>query len=377
MVNYRKTQEGERSLETEEALQLTYVPIMQLRVGELIAEDILANTKFPIVAENTKLTYEHLHIFEVFNITEIPVLRAAGEALDIPQEESTITIEKPELIVKRVYAECVVQFKKEFKTWEAGAKVDMTKLRGILLPLIEMVLDDRTIIFDLNEYSDPREYLYHHCIATGLITGVIAQKLGYDRGVTIQLAIGGTLADSGMAKISPNIREKKGALSEMEFNEIRKHPIYSYQMIKDIPVLKQSVKAAVFQHHERLDGSGYPTGERGERIPMEAQIIAVADVFHAMTSERAYRAKQASFKVLEKIKEEEFGKFNLKVTDALLSVISDLSIGSRVLLSNLEKGEVLYINANAPTRPLIKLSRTGEIIDLQSLRHLHIQHILR
>ena len=160
-------------------------------------------------------------------------------------------------------------------------------------------------------------------------------------------------------------------------NEIRKHPIYSYQMIKDIPVLKQSIKAAVFQHHERLDGSGYPTGERGERIPMEAQIIAVADVFHAMTSERAYRAKEASFKVLEKIKEEEFGKFNLKVTDALLSVVSDLSIGSKVLLSNLEHGEVLYINSNAPTRPLIKLSRTGDMIDLQTLRHIHIQHILR
>ena len=364
-------------MDTEETLHLTYVPVMQLRVGEVIAEDILANTKFPIVAENTKLTYEHLHIFDVFNITQVPVLRAIDEMLEITQEEKAITNVKPALIFKRVYAECIVQFKKEFKGWEAGAKVDMTKLRGILLPLIEMVLDDRTIIFDLNEYSDPGEYLYHHCIATGLITGVIAQKLGYDRGVTIQLAIGGALADSGMAKIPSTIRDKKGALNETEFNEIRKHPIYSYQMIKDMPVLKQSVKAAVFQHHERLDGSGYPTGERGERIPMEAQIIAVADVFHAMTSERAYRAKQASFKVLEKIKEEEFGKFNLKVTDALLSVISDLTIGSRVLLSNLENGEVLYINSNAPTRPIIKLSRTGEMIDLQSLRHLHIQHILR
>lgn len=359
-------------------LELTYVSVDQLRVGEIIAEDILANTKFPIVAEHTKLTYEHLHIFDVFNITQIPVLRSPEEELTISQDEPQVVATKqPEIVFKRVYAECIVQFKKEFKGWEAGAKVDITKLRGILLPLIEMALDDRTIIFDLNEYSDPADYLYHHCIATGLITGVIGQKLGYDRGVVIQLAIGGTLADSGMAKIPITIREKRGALSEVEFNEIRKHPIYSYQMIKDIPVLKQSIKAAVFQHHERLDGSGYPTGERGERIPMEAQIIAVADVFHAMTSERAYRAKEASFKVLEKIKEEEFGKFNLKVTDALLSVVSDLSIGSKVLLSNLEHGEVLYINSNAPTRPLIKLSRTGDMIDLQTLRHIHIQHILR
>lgn len=368
------------NVETE--LALTHVPINQLRVGEIIAEDILVNTKYPVVAENTKLTYEHLHIFDVFNITQVPVLRSSDEEVaSLPVAESNeqreVAAPKTEVVFKRVYLESVAQFKKEFQAWEAGAKVDITKLRGILLPIIEMALNDRTIILDLNEYSDPNKYLYHHCIATCLITGVIAQKLGYDRGVTIQLALGGALADSGMAKISPSIRDKKGALTEMEFNEIRKHPIYSYQMIKDIPVLKQAVKAAVFQHHERLDGSGYPTGEKVDKITMEAQIIAVADVFHAMICERAYRAKEPSFKVLEKIKEEEFGKFNLRVTDALLSVVSDLSIGSRVLLSNLEHGEVLYMNSNAPTRPLIKLSRTGEMLDLQNFRHIHIQHILR
>ena len=98
-----------------------------------------------------------------------------------------------------------------------------------------MVLEDRTIIFDLNEYSNPKDYLYHHCVATGLIASVIAQKLGYDRGTTIQVAIGGLLADCGMAKVHPRIRDKKTPLTEQEYDEIYKHPTYSHNMVKDRP----------------------------------------------------------------------------------------------------------------------------------------------
>ncbi|UZM99602.1 hypothetical protein OL548_05175 [Lysinibacillus sp. MHQ-1] len=72
--------------------------------------------------------------------------------------------------------------KRNSKNWEAGSKVDIAKARTIILPLVEMVLEDRTIIFDLNEFSNPKDYLYHHCVATALISSVVAQKLGYDRG---------------------------------------------------------------------------------------------------------------------------------------------------------------------------------------------------
>lgn len=362
-------------------METMHLPIEQLRVGELIAEDIFANTKFPIVTKETTLTYEHLHIFEVFNIKAVHVLRESKETNEVdsaPYIDHAVTESvKTEVVFKKLYDETIHQFKKEFKSWEAGANINISKIRGMMLPIIELALNDKTIILNLNEYSTAKDYLYHHCIATGLITAVLAQKLGYDRGDTIQLAIGGTLADCGMSKVSSTIRNKKGALTENEFNEVRKHPIYTYKMIKDIPVLKPTIKAAVFQHHERLNGTGYPSQDRADKISKESQIIAIADVFHAMTSERMYRAKEPSFKVIEKIKEEEFGKFDITIIEALLSVVSDLTIGSKVVLSNLERGEVLYVQPNAPTRPLIKLQKNGEIIDLQKYRQIHIKKIIR
>ena len=357
-------------------METIHVPISELRVGKVISEDIFANTQYPIIFKNTIISHEHLQVFFAFNISRVSVYKDGTDQQSEVSETDLVALPEAVPTFKRVYDNSVEQFKKEFKNWEAGAKVDIAKARSIILPLVEMVLEDRTIIFDLNEYSNPKDYLYHHCVATALISSVIAQKLGHDRGTTIQVAIGGLLADCGMAKIHPRIRDKKTTLTEKEFDEIYKHPTYSYNMVKDLTILKETMKEAIFQHHERLNGSGYPKAEKIANISMFAQIIAVADVFHAMTCERVYRAKQSSFKVIEMINESEFGKFDIKVVRALIDIVADLPIGTIVELSNLERGEVMFVNKFAPTRPLIKLCLSGEIFDLGKNRTFYISRII-
>lgn len=367
-------------------MEATYVNVNDLRIGKVVAEDIYANTQYPIIYKNTKISHDHIHVLKVFQINKVPILienvkretdkrKVEVDQLDEPQ----VSVEIQEYVAssfENKYQEAVSQFKKEFMNWQAGAKVDITKVRTIILPLVEKTLDDRSIIFDLNSYSNPKDYLYHHCIATGLISAVLVQKLGYDRGITLQMAIAGALADCGMAKVSTKIRDKKGALTQQEFNEIRNHPIYSFNLVKDLPALKEEMKEAIYQHHERLDGSGYTQGIKLNSISLFAQIIAVADTFHAMTSERLYRSKESPFKVVEMIKESEFGKFDIKVVQALIDIVSALPIGTKIELSNLERGEVMYINKFAPTRPLIKLLNTGEIIDLSKIRSFYISRVI-
>ncbi|MGE8037849.1 c-di-GMP phosphodiesterase [Lysinibacillus sp. KCTC 33748] len=357
-------------------METIHVPISELRIGKVISEDIFANTQHPIIFKNTIISHEHFQVFFAFNISRVPVYKEGVETQSEVKETGLVVPTEPIPTFRKIYDNSVEQFKKEFKNWEAGAKVDIAKARKIILPLLEMVLEDRTIIFDLNEYSNPKDYLYHHCVATALISSVIAQKLSYDKGITIQVAIGGLLADCGMAKVHPRIRDKKTTLTEQEFNEIYKHPIYSYSMVKDVTILKDTMKEAIFQHHERLNGSGYPKGEKIANISTFAQIIAVADVFHAMTCERVYRTKQSSFKVIEMINESEFGKFDIKVVRALIDIVADLPIGTIVELSNLEQGEVMFVNKFAPTRPLIKLSQSGEIFDLGKNRTFYISRII-
>ncbi|MEG0431543.1 MAG: HD-GYP domain-containing protein [Anaerovoracaceae bacterium] len=360
-------------------MEAVFMRVEELRLGKIIAEDIFANTQYPIIYKNTKINYEHLRIFEIFNLRKILVYDDRKETLlaEEPITEETTAIALPQYTsFETYYNNAIMQFKKEFGNWQAGAKIDITKVRGMIIPLIEKVLEDRSYIFDLNSYSNAKDYLYHHCIATGLIASIMAKKLGYDRGNIIQIAIAGMLADSGMSKVSPRIRDKQSALTEIEFAEVKKHPYYSYLLVKDLPALKEVMKVAIYQHHERLNGSGYPKGEKMGSITNFAQMIAVADVFHAMTSERLYRLKQSPFKVIEMIKEEEFGKFDVQIVQALVDIVVDLPIGTKIELSNLELGEVMFINKYAPTRPLVRLVKSGDIIDLAAKRNFYISRVI-
>ncbi|WP_113927370.1 HD-GYP domain-containing protein [Bacillus sp. P14.5] len=208
------------------------------------------------------------------------------------------------------------------------------------------------------------------------MSGLMAKRLGMDTGKKIQVTLAGVLADCGMAKIPLSILTKETALTESQFKEIKMHPVYSYKMVKDISLLKPETKLAIFQHHERLDDSGYPTGENKERIHLFSKIIAVADVFHAMTSERIYRSRQLPFQVLEQIKEDHFGKYDIQAVQALIDIITDLSIGTEIRLSNGEEAEVMFLTRENPTRPLIQVKSTGTIMDLAKRRDLFVEEVL-
>ncbi|WP_144513491.1 HD-GYP domain-containing protein [Bacillus sp. FJAT-22090] len=358
----------------------------ELKLGSILAEDILVNTKTPIIRKETKITREHILVLRAFNINKVPVVienvfNRSEEELSKLNDNSVSTFknENKEVIQTsfvKLYNNAVTSFYKEFTSWEAGMKVDIAKLRNIIMPLVESAMTDKKVFSHLNDYSSLDKYVAHHSIAVGIISGAIAKKMGYSSGMINQIATAGLLADVGMSKVDVKVREKKSYLTESDFSEIKKHTIYSLQMVKESPLLKPEMKMAIFQHHERLDGSGYPKGEKMDNITTFSQIIAVADVYHAMTSERVYRAKSSSFKVLEMIKEEEFGKYSLEVVNALISLVGSLPISTSVRLSDDRIGEVVFLHRDSPMRPMIRLTETGQIIDLAARRTVHIESVI-
>jgi HD-GYP domain-containing protein (c-di-GMP phosphodiesterase class II) len=364
-------------------MSATLVKVADLRLGSIVAEDIMANTQYPIVYKDTKITREHLIVFQAFQIPKIPVLTTSF--VEKKEKEITLvpdTVKEDEVVVESMtpfanqYGKSVAEFKAEFFKWQAGSKVDIVKIRTIIHPLIDYVLRDRALIFSLNELSDSKNYIYHHSVALSLISAAIAHKMGLSKGDIIQVASAAALADCGMAKVNKKILEKAGALTELELKEIQEHPFYSAQLVKEIPLLKSDMKIAIYQHHERLDGSGYPLGEKGNSIAVYSHIIAVADVFHAMTCERVYREKESSFKVLEMIRESQFGKFNIEVVHTLFSCLADLPLGTKVELSNFALATIVFVNKDTPTRPVVKLIDTSEIIDLSRNRILYIERLI-
>ena len=116
-------------------------------------------------------------------------------------------------------------------------------------------------------------------------------------------------------------------------------------------------------------------GKRRDDIHIFSRILAVADVYHAMTSERLYRKKQSPFKVMEMIMHDDFGKFDIAIVKVLLASLTNFSIGNRVRLNNGTIAEIIFMDNNSPTRPLVKVINSQEIINLSKIRDLYIEEI--
>ncbi len=356
--------------------------IRDLRPGTTLYEDVYMNTSYPIVRKNTILTDEHIKVLQSFGVREVKIQQriekkedtATKKVLNADELISQLQLEKE--VIEDKYKKTVEAYKKEFSSWRAGTKVDIAKVRSIIIPAVELFTTEKKMLTLLNDVSNSKDYIYHHSVAVGILSAALSKEMGFSVGEILQMGIAGVLADSGMSKIDSSIIEKVAFLTNDEFNEVKKHALYSYQMVKDSPLIRSQMKIAILQHHERLDGSGYPRGDKLEQIPIYSQILAVADVYHAMTSERVYREKESPFKVIEMLTEEEFGKFDILVVQALQNLIGQLTIGTKVKLTNGETGSVIFVHRDAALRPTIKLASDGSVLDLTTNRTIAVERVL-
>ncbi|CAM3198903.1 HD-GYP domain-containing protein [Filibacter tadaridae] len=365
----------------------TYIKVSDLRPGIIISHDVFVNTNYPIVRKDTELSAEHLEVLYAFGVKKVKVEEQVVVKRDELQSSVGEGSVKPTAIlseipafkadIKSQYDNTIQNYKKELTSWRAGIRPDIAKVRSMTMPLVESFIEQKKLLPLLNEFSNSIDYMYHHSIAVGVLAAAISKQMGFPKGQTLQLGLAGVLADCGMVKINTAITEKAAFLTKNEFDEVKKHTIYSLQMVKDSPFLRQEMKLAILQHHERLDGSGYPQGVKLDKVSVLSQIVAVADVYHARTSERVHRSKESPFKVIEMIKEEEFGKFDIKVIHALEQLLGHIAIGMKVRLTNGEEGDVMFVHRDAGLRPMVKKDVDGTVLDLTTNRHLAIEKILK
>lgn len=357
--------------------------VEDLQEGSVLLEDVMSKTPVPLIAKDTTLTGWHIKILKAFLINEVTVAEGSfTEQImeeEVPEENEkykAVTPSSRQTDFFKSYLQSVEEYKREFQKWQAGSGIDIVKVRQITLPLLDKAINNPELLMGLSNYAQKENYFSHHSISTGLLSGVIALQLDYDKGTVVQSALAGTLADCGMAKVTPRILLKETALTAAERKEVDSHPLLGYKLVKDINLVKNEAKLAVFQHHERLDGSGYVNGAKAEKLLPISRTVAVADVFHAMTTDRLYRERRPIFKVLEMFREDFFGQFDLSVVKAITNLFTNLPSGTAVQLSDGQAATILFIKQQHPTRPLVKLQASEAIIDLEKRRDLYIEKVI-
>ena len=160
-----------------------------------------------------------------------------------------------------------------------------------------------------------------HCSRIERLALHTGERLGLSGDQLITLSYAAYLHDVGKVKVPDEILNKPSSLTDEEWKEMRKHPDYGAEMLKEKDFLREAAEI-VRSHHERYDGTGYPRGLRGEEIPIEARIIAVVDAYDAMTSDRPYRPAMSKEEALEELKKNAGTQFDPRVVNAFLLVVS-------------------------------------------------------
>ena len=249
--------------------------------------------------------------------------------------------------------------------------VNIADIRPITTNVLEYSEDYSTnIVKLLNRSCNSDEYLYEHSLNVALLSVLIGTWLKVPKNSLSNLATAGILHDIGKMSIPDKIINKKGHLTTDEFKICKTHALLSYESTKRIPLLSPSVLQAVLFHHERLDGSGYPTHLKKDTIPLFARIIAVADVFDAITSNRCYTNKENPLYALKSIYEESFSKLDPRICTTLIHNISKFYEGQKILLNNDKTAYILKLNMNNYTKPIICLD--NDVVDLSSQNELSI-----
>lgn len=259
-------------------------------------------------------------------------------------------------------------------------------------PHHEVLLDITGDLLDLMR-SEPRQfsqlalmtarredYLPDHAISVAVISMAIAAHMNLSLDLIKEVVLGALLFDVGMLVVPRRIRSSSGVLGEADRQRVQQHPIFSLSMMEQVPGLSPIPRLMGYQHHERLNGRGYPSGTNGPNISDFARIITAADIFAASTNPRAYKTQKLPYGAMEELVHMAHqGFLDPRVVKAMLSAIGLFPVGSYVLLSNNMNAQVVGANAARIDRPLIRPINPGgtvsAMVDLSNPQYNHIKVI--
>lgn len=348
---------------------LIRVDLATFPLGKTLAKDLYSSDGQLLMPKGIMLKDYHLQQLLHRGYEYIFILEDEDDMLN-----TASSAKKEDTRLPEVFSDTVENMRSMMEAVTAGHMVKPTEVHETIDLLLPEVTATNNVMKHLLNLRKKDEYTLQHSVSVGVMSIKIGQAMNLSKEQLRQLGIAGILHDIGKCKIPIEIINKPGPLDEAEFREIQKHPIYGYQIVNEIKLKDPDIATAVLQHHEHQDGKGYPLHTKDKDINLYASIIAVADVFDALTSDRAYRPRMSLLKAVDYIAKGTLGHLEPVVARRLFSYILDISIGETVILNTGEKAKVVLINELDPTRPLVKIGE--RFLDLKKERDVQIQDLL-
>ncbi len=221
-------------------------------------------------------------------------------------------------------------------------------------------VDSALIMQCINGVRDADEYLFTHCSNVAFLNGLIAKWLGRpDEEIALLTAIG-LLHDIGKLQVPTEILNKPGALNLEELEVMKMHPFFGKELLEASGLYAKEILEGVYQHHEKINGTGYPKGIRGDEISIYAKITSISDVYDAMIAKRVYKQEQSPFVVLDTFSKGKASELDYEIVNLFLDKMPKELVDKKALLSNGAIGKIVFVDKNNYAEPIVNVD--GEVI---------------
>jgi HD-GYP domain-containing protein (c-di-GMP phosphodiesterase class II) len=235
------------------------------------------------------------------------------------------------------------------------ARADVVLLDTVMDSMIDSVFRNRDALNWLGHMRRKDDYLYNHSISTSIWALAFGRHLGFDKPFLKVIGIGSMLLDIGKTRLDDELLKRQGQPSRDDWRQLHAHVRYGLEMVQDDPNLDPDVKKMIRTHHERLDGSGYPDGLKGDDIPLVGRIAGIVDCYDAMTSERSYAKAKSTYEAVGELKKLGGVAFPAELIDLFIQAVGVFPTGTLVELNTGEIGVVVAHNRFRRLRPEVML----------------------
>lgn len=321
------------------------VSVTNLKPGMVVGRNIFNADGSMLLSEGILLTDTYIKRLAERDIASIYI---RSEQLDLASME-----EIPEVISEETRVKSIKTMQEVLVKVQLVERVDSSEVRNVAKAIVAEVLKNKDTLLHLNDIRSYDDYTFAHSVHVSVLSVIIGLAMGYNEEALTNLSLGALLHDIGKMLIPKEILNKPGYLTKDEMEIMKLHSEYGFEILRrevDMPLLAAHV---AFQHHEKLDGSGYPRGLSNTDIHEYARIVAVADIYDALTSDRPYSKAIFPHEAYEILRDSANRHLDGEIVGILFKQVAIFPLGSVVLLNTGEIAIVSKVLPDLQFRPVV------------------------
>jgi HD-GYP domain-containing protein (c-di-GMP phosphodiesterase class II) len=339
-------------------MRLVKVPAMSLEPGMFIAEldRPWLETPFALQGFVVRDTSEILHVSNYVDHVYVdaeykgrPLALSLSVAPTAPNPKDRLELSEEFQRTRVSFETAADTLDRVFDSLRKGLKGDISAVQEAINPLIEGVFRNQEAVAALLRLKESGDYRYHHGISMAVWAAIVGRHLGLHRDELEKLAVGCAMCDVGMTQLPPELLDQAENLTEQQLGIVRAHPIMGAEMVAQSKDIDFEILAIIENHHERMDGSGYPRGIEGAAIPLLARIAGLVDTYDAMITARPYATARTSHEATQELLDCKGSLFQEALVEQFVQAIGLFPTGTMVELNT---GEVAIVVTQNDTRRL-------------------------